>query len=140
MKKSGLTQNQLRDAYIKEVRSLLELAVPVWSSGITLEQTVQIERVQKAALAAIVGPSVINYDHTLKKLNLDRLSTRREQICKKFIRKNMKSDKPLLKSSKKVHNTRSSPNCVDEINCRTQSFFTSSVPYLARLYNRNLKK
>ena len=35
MKKSGLTQNELKYAYVKEVRSLLEMAVPVWHSGLT---------------------------------------------------------------------------------------------------------
>ena len=73
MKKSGLTLNQLKDAYIKEVRSLLELAVPVCSSGLTLEQSVQIERVQKAAVAAIVGPTMENYEDALKTLHLERL-------------------------------------------------------------------
>ena len=43
MRKSGLTLNQLKDAYIKEVRTLLELTVPVWSSGLTLKHSVQIE-------------------------------------------------------------------------------------------------
>ena len=43
MKKSGFTE-QLVDAYKKEVRSLLELAVPVWNSGLTVEESIQIER------------------------------------------------------------------------------------------------
>ena len=47
MKNSGLTMPQLVDAYIKEVRSILELAVPVWGSGITVEQSLKIERFQK---------------------------------------------------------------------------------------------
>ena len=55
MKKSGLTLAELIDAYIKEVRSLLEMAVPVWHSGLTKEESHQIERVQKAALIAIIG-------------------------------------------------------------------------------------
>ena len=46
MKESGLTDSELVDAYKKEVRSLLELAVPVWNSGLTKNQCVQIERVQ----------------------------------------------------------------------------------------------
>ena len=123
MRKSGLTLNQLKDAYIKEVRSLLELAVPVWSSGLTLEQSVQIERVQKAAVAAIVGPTMESYEDALKTLHLERLSTRRDQICNKFIQKNMKSDKPFFKAIQKVYNTRSNPNHVQEVQCRTQSLF-----------------
>ena len=47
MKKCGLTQKELIDAYMKEIRSHLELAVPVWHSGLTLEQQIQIERIQK---------------------------------------------------------------------------------------------
>ena len=35
------------DAYIKEVRSTLEQSVPVWNSGLTKEQIISIERVQK---------------------------------------------------------------------------------------------
>ena len=50
MKTSGLNEKELIDAYVKEVRSILELAVPVWHSGISLEQETKIERVQKSAL------------------------------------------------------------------------------------------
>ena len=35
------------DVYEKEIRSILELAVPAWHSGITLKQSRDIERVQK---------------------------------------------------------------------------------------------
>ena len=57
MKLSGLSQSELIDAYKKEVHSLLELAAPVWNSGITQEQVLKIERVQKSSLAAILGQS-----------------------------------------------------------------------------------
>ena len=53
MKLSGLTKNQWLDVYKKEVRSLLELAIPVWSSNLTVEHIDKIERVQKSALSAI---------------------------------------------------------------------------------------
>ena len=99
-----------------------------------------MERVQKAAVAAIIGPTIESYEKALKTLNLERLSTRRDNICNKFVQKNMKSDKPFFKATKKVYNTRSNPNHVQEIRCRTQSLFTSSKPYLARLYNRKCPK
>ena len=139
MKMSGLTQIQLLDAYKKEVRSLLELSVPVWSSGITVEQNDQFERVQRSALSAILGPKYVSYDQALKSTNLERLSIRREKICIKFIRKNMKSDRPLLKVKNKTHATRSNPKFAEEIQCRTKAYFDSSVPYLARLYNSHMK-
>ena len=43
------------DVYTKEVRSLLELAVPVWHSGLNKLQSAQIERVQKTAFRIILG-------------------------------------------------------------------------------------
>ena len=139
MKLSGLTENQLLHAYKKEVRSLLELAVPVWSSGLTIEQIDQIERVQKLALSAILGHSYESYERALVKTKLDRLSTRRDKLCTKFIRKNLKSDRPLFQVKNKTHATRSNQNLLEEIHCRTQAFFDSGLPYLTRLWNKNIK-
>ena len=46
MKKLHFDIFQLLDVYTKEVRSLLELAVPVWHSSLTRLQSAQIERIQ----------------------------------------------------------------------------------------------
>ena len=43
------------DVYLKEIRSILELAVPAWHSGLTVKQAEDIERVQKVALKIILG-------------------------------------------------------------------------------------
>ena len=85
MKISGLSQSQLVDAYQKEARLILELAVPVWSSGITIEQSTQIKRVQKSALAAILGSEYQSYGKALKNLGIQRLTVRRESVCHKLI-------------------------------------------------------
>ena len=50
MKNLGLDTFTLVDYYIKEVRVHLELAVPVWQSGLTLKLSSDIERVQRVAL------------------------------------------------------------------------------------------
>ena len=92
MKWRGLSLHELIDAYTKEVRSILELAVPVWSSGLTLEQSVIIERVQKSSLSAILGSDYISYDNALKITKLERLSVRRKKICLKFVQKNVQSE------------------------------------------------
>ena len=137
MKLSGLSEHELVDAFKKEIRSLLELAVPVWHGGLTLSQSSQIERIQKSAAAAILGSKYISYEQALKSLNLKCLSERRTQICLKFINKNMKNQSPLLSKVHKNHNTRSDAQKVEEFWCRTQAFFDSSLPFLARLYNQN---
>ena len=139
MKKSGLSESELIDAYKKEIRSLLELAVPVWHSGITVEQSQQIERVQKLSLAAILGSKYTKYSEVLHKMKLDSLSDRRIKICSKFIMKNMESERPFFSSIKKTHDTRSSKNLVKEYKCRTKALYDSSLPFLARLFNKNLQ-
>ena len=55
LKQYGANDEELLDVYIKQIRSVLELAVPVWHSSITLEERCDIERVQRAALNIILG-------------------------------------------------------------------------------------
>ena len=45
--KLDLDIHKMFDVYIKEIRSILELAVPVWHSGLTKQQATDIERIQK---------------------------------------------------------------------------------------------
>ena len=136
---SGLILHKLIDAYTKEVRSILELAVPVWSSGLTLEQSVIIERVQKSSLSAILGSDYISYDNALKITKLERLSVRRKRICLKFVQKNVQSENSFFSLVSKNYQTRSDSKSVVEFQCQTKSFFESGLPSLARLYNKNLK-
>ena len=117
------------------MRSLVELAVPVWHGGLTINQSKQIESVQKCSLAAILDVKYTSYDEALNILKLDRLDKRRNNLCNRFINKNMKSENPLLSLVEKSHNTRSDPKSVKEFQCRTQAFYDSSLPFLARKYN-----
>ena len=62
MKSFHLDIEHIADTYIKEIRSILELAVPVWHSGLTIKHSRDIERIQKVALYIILGENFINYD------------------------------------------------------------------------------
>ena len=62
----------LLDVYMKEVRSVVELAVPAWHSGLTLAQAADIERVQKVAVSIILT-GFNSYSNALNALNLDSL-------------------------------------------------------------------
>ena len=53
LKNLGANSEQLIDVYIKQIRSVVELAVPVWHSSLSLSDKADIERVQKAALQVI---------------------------------------------------------------------------------------
>ena len=49
-----LNQFQLFDVYTKEIRSILEMAVPVWHPGLTKQQTKDIEAIQKISFKIIL--------------------------------------------------------------------------------------
>ena len=56
LKNLGASESQLFDVYTKQIRSVLELAVPVWHSSLTSTDSLNIERVQKSAFHVILGP------------------------------------------------------------------------------------
>ena len=89
LKVLGASNKQLRDVYMKQVRSILEFAVPVWSGSITKEEDNRIERVQKSFCAIVLGKRYYDtsYKLALRKLNLNMLSERRLTITKSFAEK-----------------------------------------------------
>ena len=135
LKKFKLNIFQLLDVYQKEVRSILEYAVPVWHGGITTKQSNQIEKIQKVAFRIILDHSYTNYEVACTLLSMEPLHLRRIQLCTTFAKKDLKkSDSLFIKSSKNVQ-TRSAPKIVEEFKCRTKRYKNSSLPYLTRLLN-----
>ena len=89
----GASVSQLVDVYIKQIWSVLELAVPVWQSSLTLADKICIERVQKASLQLILGQGYISYSEACKSVHMLTLNERRQQLCKKFSLKAIKDKK-----------------------------------------------
>ena len=96
LKQSGANQQELKDIYIKHVRSVVEYGAVVWHSGLTSENTTNIERVQKCALSVILGKDYQNYENALSTLQLEKLCIRREALCVQFAKKSPKVRKVLL--------------------------------------------
>ena len=61
MVKLDLDPHTMFDVYTKEVRSVLELAVPVWHPGLTKLQSSDIERIQRISFKIILKGEYINY-------------------------------------------------------------------------------
>ena len=80
--------HEMFDIYIKEVISILELAVPVWHLALTKQQSLDIERIQKVAFKIILKEKYSNYDMACKLFWAHTLEARRTQLCLKFGRKN----------------------------------------------------
>jgi hypothetical protein len=83
-KKNGANLTDLIDIYCKQVRSILEFAVPVWNNAITKEEISDIERAQKTVLQIALGKDYISYREALNKTEMETLEVRRTQLCKKF--------------------------------------------------------
>ena len=135
MKSLDLSAFELFDVYIKEVRSLLEFAVPVWHSSITKKQRSEIESVQKLAFKLILGSSY-SYSDACAFFGTTSLEKRRQELCFRFANKNVNDPENCLFS--KYHpprNLRDRGKIVNEFRCNKSSFHRSSIPYLSRLIN-----
>ena len=131
----SLTHLELFDVYAKEVRSILEYAVPVWHSGLTRRQTSEIEGVQKLAFRIILRQHYSGYERACAYFETESLEKRRQQLCLNFARKNMKSDKSFFTFPNNSFNLRRKNQKVNEFRCNTTRFQRSSLPYLASLIN-----
>ena len=57
-------------------------AAPVWNPGLTGEDIINLERIQKTVFHIILGEEYKSYNYALKHLGFLKLSDRRETIVK----------------------------------------------------------
>ena len=96
-----------------------------------------IERVQKACLAIILGQRYISYSNALQITLLNRLDTRRESLCLNFARsaiKNPKFTNWFVEDTQVIETRRLKKNLKD-LHSRTKRFRESTIPYLTNLLN-----
>ena len=135
MKKLGLDTFTLLDYFMKEIRVHLEMAVPVWHSGLTQQLSADIERVQRVGISIILGDYQLHYDKACPMLGLKPLHVRRMELCERFAVKTASKSRhsDLFQLEKDgSHNTRSSEDIFREHICRTKRFFNSPLPFLTR--------
>ena len=143
----GASVDELMDVYDKQIRCMVEFASPVWTSGLTLAEMNQIERVQKCAFHIILADKYLNYTQALKKLGRKTLSLRRTDLNLTFAKKCLNSDKYShwfceYDPSVQLNKTRSEmPDLLLEpVRARTNNFKKSPIAYLTRLLNENHAK
>ena len=132
-----LNIHQMFDVYTKEIRSILEMAVPVWHSGLSNQQTADIESIQKVAMRIILQNKYTNYQLPCETLTAQTLEEQRIKLCTKFARKNLKSENSFFTTVGTNVETRHRSDLVKEFKCNFGKYFKSSLPYLARLLNSN---
>ena len=73
LKSMGAIPETMKLAYIQQVRSVLEIAGPVWNSGLSLSEKIDIERVQKSFCHIALGKLYICYNVALASQGLESL-------------------------------------------------------------------
>ena len=130
------------DFYFKEIRSICEMACPVFHSGLTQRQSRDIEMIQKRALKISLENSYHNYEVACILMSAEPLSYRRESLCLTFIKKAVKKGlhTDIFKLADKTRVTRSSNTMLTECTCNTKRYFNSLLVYLSRIYNQHIKR
>ena len=129
----------LLNIFILYIRFVLEQSCQVWHSSLSLENLMDLERVQKNALRIILKGEYLSYAHALEKTGLESLVDRREQLCLKFARtclknENMKNMFPL--NNVDSHDVRSKEKFKVTF-AHTGRLKDSAIPYMQRLLNSN---
>ena len=94
LRRAGVDQKNLLKVYLCTVRPVLEYAVPIWQN-IPDYLSKEIELVQKRAFKIIFSESE-SYAEALNFAQLPTLSTRRVQICQKYMARMRRENHPLL--------------------------------------------
>ena len=89
----GATTQEMVHIWILFCRSILEQSCVVWGTSLTQENKDDLERTQKTFAKLILREKYKNYDNALLLLNLDTLEKRRQDLCLKFAKGGIKSEK-----------------------------------------------
>ena len=135
LKQMGAESRVLRLIYFRHIRSILEFGVPAWNGGITMKESLKIERVQKIAVHIIYGKRM-SYRQSCEKYKLENLNVRRERLCLKFAKKALQHDKFRNWFMKENGNVGSNKSFA-ETKSRLSRLQKSPIPYLTRLLNSN---
>ena len=134
------TVEDKRNIYVQYIRNILEQSCAVWHSSLTIENSEDLERVQKSAVRIILGSDYKGYDDARIKVNLDALEERREYICKNFAKKSIKSENvrsnEIFKEREKIHSMKTRNEECFEVNyAKTERYKKSAIPYMQKLLN-----
>ena len=143
LKELGTNQTEIVDIYVKQVRVMAELAVPVWEPGLTMSQSNQIERCQMVACVIILGQNYQSYRKSLNTLGLKSLKVRRSEICRKFAKKSVNHIKFKhwfsQNTNEQHYNTRYEKPVLKPVPARKKKYERSPLPFLTDMLNNTIK-
>ena len=139
----GAPISDLKTIYLTYIRSQCEQSINVWHSGLTNQNEIDLERVQKVAFKIILKEKYINYENALNYLDLPTLKERRAQLCLSFARKCLGNNKMkgLFPPNNRTHtmNPRKiEPYQVLKVN--TERFKNSPIIFMQNLLNTEAQR
>ena len=84
LRRAGVPPTQRVHFYLAAIRAVLEYAAPVWHHLLTKTQLDQLEAIQKRAIRILDQCNGITYANMLYFAQLSNLSSRREELCRRF--------------------------------------------------------
>ena len=124
LKSMGANLEQLKLDFFQQVRSVLEIAVPVWNSSLTISDTLSIERVQKSFCHIALGKDYKGFNEAISSLRLKKLELRKLMLCRTFDVKTAQNRKfkEWFQLNKIKKNTRRKKLKYKKINARTKHY------------------
>ena len=138
----GAKKEDLVDVYIKQIRCVLELAVPAWQGGLSQAEKTDLERIKKTACHIILGQSYESYTAAMDILQLKSLEFRRNFLSLKFSLKAEKHKKFRFwfKPNEKKANTRQNATKYCPVVANHTRFEKSPLSFLTKLLNMYYSK
>ena len=137
----GVQRHDLVDIYKLFIRSLLEYCCVSWHSSLTVEQSYDIERVQRTALKVVLGTEYDGYENALKICDLENLHDRREKRCLTFGLRSLKHPKHKHMFPYNISDQKTRKPGTFKVNfARTSTYQKSAVPYIQNMLNRHFSK
>ena len=141
LKRCGVSTPDLLNVYAQYVRPTLEYATPVWHSGLSKKQQGCLEQLQRKAFRIILSFDYCanySYDEICVRVNTPPLFQRREELCSRFGRLLLNSDKfrhwlPPMRNNGLRNNDH-----LCTFRCRTTRYKCSTIPYLTDTINKHM--
>ena len=142
LKSANVNNEDILHFFNVKIRSVLEFAAPVFSSMLTKENIVDIERIQKIALKVILNESYSSYDLACSDLKTLSLESRRSDLSLSFALKctKSKSHSHFFKQRTSTYYQLRKIKAFEEPLCHSERYKSSPIPYLTRLLNEYYSK
>ena len=142
LKHSNVSDDDILLFYTMKIRSVLEYAAPVFTPMLTLQQSCDIERIQKIVMKVILGRRYQSYDQACKLLNVSSLQYRRKLLSLNFALACLKSPhhSHLFVQRKSLYYKLRNIKSFEVPFCHTKRYSCSPVPYLTSLLNEHFEK